>query len=86
MITPTGENKITVMYDGSEPLPDTFRDRAQAVADGELGENGVFHADAIQAKCASKYEAKPGSGQGAPVYESKPDSKELMSDSRPAGS
>ena len=50
-----------MLYDGIEPLPDTFRDGAQAVADGKMGSDGVFHAAKIQAKCASKYEAKPGS-------------------------
>jgi cytochrome c-type biogenesis protein CcmE len=29
------------------------------MADGKLGADGVFHATKIQAKCASKYEAKP---------------------------
>jgi cytochrome c-type biogenesis protein CcmE len=53
--------KLHVIYEGSEPLPDTFRDRAQALADGKMGADGVFHANKIQAKCASKYEAKPGS-------------------------
>jgi cytochrome c-type biogenesis protein CcmE len=51
---------IPVVYDSIEPLPDTFRDGAQAVADGKMGPNGVFYASKIQAKCASKYEAKPG--------------------------
>jgi cytochrome c-type biogenesis protein CcmE len=51
---------LRVLYDGIEPLPDTFRDGAQAVADGKMGNDGVFHAAKIQAKCASKYEAKPG--------------------------
>jgi cytochrome c-type biogenesis protein CcmE len=51
---------LPVVYDGIEPLPDTFRDGAQALADGEIGADGVFHANKIQAKCASKYEAKPG--------------------------
>jgi len=51
---------IRVIYDGIEPLPDTFRDNAQAVAEGKLGADGVFHATKIQAKCASKYEKKYG--------------------------
>ncbi len=51
---------VPVVYEGIEPLPDTFRDGAQAVADGKMGRDGVFHATKIQAKCASKYEAKPG--------------------------
>ena len=35
-------------------------DGAQALADGKMGTDGVFQASKIQAKCASKYEAKPG--------------------------
>jgi cytochrome c-type biogenesis protein CcmE len=58
--------KLKVVYDGSDPLPDTFRDGAQALADGKLAAGGVFRASRIQAKCASKYEAKPG-GAPAPV-------------------
>jgi cytochrome c-type biogenesis protein CcmE len=51
--------KMNVVYNSSEPLPDTFKDGAQALADGKLRSDGVFHANKIQAKCASKYEAKP---------------------------
>jgi len=52
--------KLRVIYTGTEPLPDTFRDGAQALAEGKMGPDGAFHAAKIQAKCASKYEAKPG--------------------------
>ena len=51
--------KLNVVYEGIEPLPDTFKDGSQALADGKLFADGVFHANKIQAKCASKYEAKP---------------------------
>jgi len=51
--------KLKVVYSGIDPLPDTFKDGAQALADGKLASNGVFEASKIQAKCASKYEAKP---------------------------
>lgn len=51
---------LRVSYDGRDPLPDTFRDGAQALADGRMGPDGVFHANKIQAKCSSKYAAKPG--------------------------
>ena len=54
-----GATMLNVVYSGSDPLPDTFRDNAQALADGRLGSDGVFQANKIQAKCASKYEAKP---------------------------
>jgi len=59
--------KMKVVYSGTDPLPDTFRDGSQALADGRLGADGVFHASKIQAKCASKYEAKPGAKPGAAV-------------------
>ena len=61
------QEKLTlkVVYDGNDPLPDTFRDGAQALADGKMGSDGVFRANKIQAKCASKYEAKPGEQPGA---------------------
>ena len=60
--------KLKVVYTGTEPLPDTFRGGAQALADGKMGTDGVFHATQIQAKCASKYESKPGlkPGQAPP--------------------
>lgn len=51
--------RLNVVYSGIDPLPDTFKDGAQALADGKLGPDGVFRASKIQAKCASKYEAKP---------------------------
>ena len=51
--------QLKVVYEGTEPLPDTFKPGAQALADGRLGADGVFHAKKIQAKCASKYEAAP---------------------------
>ncbi len=54
-----GAQTLNVSYSGTDPLPDTFRDNAQALADGRLAPNGVFEATKIQAKCASKYEAKP---------------------------
>ena len=50
---------MNVVYTGTEPLPDTFKDESQALADGRMGPDGVFQANKIQAKCASKYEAKP---------------------------
>lgn len=55
---------LNVIYEGTDPLPDTFKDGSQALADGKLGADGVFRASKIQAKCASKYEAKPGEMPG----------------------
>ncbi|WP_263381497.1 cytochrome c maturation protein CcmE [Granulicella arctica] len=48
-------NKLDVVYQGTEPPPDTFKDDAQALAVGTYGRDGVFHATQLQAKCASKY-------------------------------
>ena len=50
---------LNVVYKGTDPLPDTFRDGSQALADGKLLADGTFQANKIQAKCASKYEGKP---------------------------
>ena len=58
---------LDVVYTGEDPLPDTFRDKAQALCDGFLRADGKFEASKIQAKCASKYEAEPGA-DAAPVY------------------
>jgi cytochrome c-type biogenesis protein CcmE len=53
---------LSVLYTGKDPLPDTFRDNAQAMADGKMQPDGTFHASSIAAKCPSKYEAAPGGG------------------------
>jgi cytochrome c-type biogenesis protein CcmE len=52
---------LNVVYNGTEPPPDTFKDNAQALAAGNYGRDGVFHAKEIQAKCASKYAPQNGS-------------------------
>ncbi len=51
--------KLSVVYQGSEPPPDTFKDDAQALAVGTYSHDGVFHATELQAKCASKYAPAP---------------------------
>jgi len=55
---PGTELHLKVVYSGVDPLPDTMKAGAQALAEGKLGSDNVFHATKIQAKCASKYEAK----------------------------
>lgn len=60
---------LKVSYVGTDPLPDTFKDGAQALVQGRLQADGTFRAEQVQAKCASKYAAVPGStqaGAGAP--------------------
>lgn len=56
--------ELSVSYVGSDPLPDTFKDGAQALVEGRLTPDGSFTAEQVQAKCASKYQASP---VGAPV-------------------
>jgi cytochrome c-type biogenesis protein CcmE len=51
---------LAVHYRGSQPVPDTFKDGAEALVEGHRASDGTFEADHIQAKCASKYEAKVG--------------------------
>ena len=64
---------VAVSYVGSEAPPDTFVDNAQALAEGEFGRDGVFHAKRLQAKCASKYAPadpnapQPGTKPAAPA-------------------
>jgi cytochrome c-type biogenesis protein CcmE len=49
-----GRSRIKVVYVG--PLPDLLRHEAQAIVTGQLGEDGVFHADELLLKCPTKYE------------------------------
>ena len=59
------QNKtLPVSYVGRDPLPDTFKDGAQALVEGNLTAGGNFQAEQVQAKCASKYQASP---TGAPA-------------------
>jgi cytochrome c-type biogenesis protein CcmE len=54
------QNKtLPVSYVGRDPLPDTFKDGAQALVEGNITAGGSFEAEQVQAKCASKYQASP---------------------------
>ena len=55
-------NALAVVYIGTDAPPDTFVDRAQAVVEGRYGHDGVFTANHMQAKCASKYEKEVAAG------------------------
>ena len=48
--------KRSVVYAGI--VPDTFRDEADVVLEGEVGANGLFRAHTLLAKCPSKYEGQ----------------------------
>ena len=51
-----GTSTVPILYEG--PMPDTLRDEGEAVVEGQMGADGVFHADTLFAKCPSKFEAK----------------------------
>lgn len=53
------DHRLSVVYTGTEPLPDTLVDDAQAVVTGRYTRENLFQAQQVQAKCASKYEALP---------------------------
>jgi cytochrome c-type biogenesis protein CcmE len=56
---------LPIHYIGTDPIPDTFNNDmdAEVVVSGRLADNGVFKAERIQAKCASKYEADYSSAE-----------------------
>ena len=59
------DQTLNVVYNGTEPPPDTFKDDAQALAEGKFDRDGVFYAKQIQAKCASKYAPQKGTPAGS---------------------
>ncbi len=54
-----GESELSIHYIGKDPIPDTFNNEmdAEVIVSGRLQPDGIFNAERIQAKCASKYEA-----------------------------
>lgn len=70
--------QLQVVYTGQEALPDTFKDHAEANVAGSMGADGVFRANKIQAKCASKYEAVPPSVNASkPMSASQPSANKI---------
>jgi cytochrome c-type biogenesis protein CcmE len=56
--------RIQVQYSG--PRPDLLKNEAQAIMTGQIGADGVFHADELLLKCPTKYEeAVPGQSPDA---------------------
>ena len=47
-------SRIKVVYTG--PKPDLLKNEAQAIMTGQLGADGVFHADELLLKCPTKYQ------------------------------
>ena len=55
--------RLDVEYIGVKP--DLLRHEAQAILTGELGEDGVFHANELLLRCPTRYEeAVPGQAEG----------------------
>ncbi len=54
---------VAVVYVGTDTLPDTFVAGSQAIIEGNYSPSGVFEAEQVQAKCASKYQSAPGGMQ-----------------------
>lgn len=54
---------MTIAYD--KPLPDTFKEGIEVIAEGEL-KGGVLVAENVIAKCPSKYEGGPPTAKGGP--------------------
>lgn len=49
-------NRITVHYQGV--VPDTFKPGGEVMIEGKLDDAGVFQADTLMTKCASKYQSQ----------------------------
>lgn len=65
-----GDKTLPVSYDsrkGGGRVPDTFKEGSQVVVTGQVGDEGVFRATQLLAKCPSKYEVETPSGQASEV-------------------
>jgi cytochrome c-type biogenesis protein CcmE len=82
VLTEQGQD-LPVSYVGRDPLPDTFKDGAQALVEGKMLPDHRFEAEQVQAKCASKYEAAP---VGTPARAPQPGQTSTGSYARPSGS
>jgi cytochrome c-type biogenesis protein CcmE len=81
VLTEQGKD-LRVSYVGRDPLPDTFKDGAQALVEGKMMPDNRFEAEQVQAKCASKYEAVPSQTSGS----SQPGQTSNRAEARSAGS
>jgi cytochrome c-type biogenesis protein CcmE len=77
---------LPVVYTGTEAPPDTFKDDAQALAEGKFGRDGVFHAQQLQAKCASKYQRQQTAPGAQPTSEPAKSMSQADPNSSPMGS
>jgi len=47
--------RMEIVYNGV--MPDLMKGEAQAIMDGRVDENGIFHADTLLMKCPTRYES-----------------------------
>ena len=47
-------NRLKVVFNG--PKPDLMKNEVQVIMTGQMGDDGVFHADEVLTKCPTKYE------------------------------
>ena len=58
-VADTSRNRLDIVYVGVKP--DLLKNAAEAILTGELGEDGVFHANELLLRCPTRYEeALPG--------------------------
>jgi len=50
-----GKQNVDIAYKGI--VPDIFKDDVEAVVEGQYGDDNVFKADTLLAKCPTKYES-----------------------------
>jgi cytochrome c-type biogenesis protein CcmE len=61
-VADTSRNRMEIVYIGVKP--DLLRHAAEAIVSGELGEDGVFHANELLLRCPTRYEeALPGQAE-----------------------
>ena len=53
-VSDPSRSKMQVIYTGVKP--DLLRHEAQAIMTGQLGDDGIFHAEELLLKCPTKYE------------------------------
>ncbi len=56
-----GSGRLTVVYSGV--LSDIFGDHIQVVVEGKQGQDGVYRADQVFAKCPSRFEEAAPAGE-----------------------
>jgi cytochrome c-type biogenesis protein CcmE len=53
-VSDPNRDRLKVIYKGAKP--DLMRNEAQAIMTGQMGTDGLFHADELLLKCPTKYE------------------------------